>query len=298
MKAGAWVAFVALGIIWGVPYFFIKVALVELSPLVIAWSRLTLAAAILLPVAWRRGALATIARHKWAVLAFAIVEFVVPFSAISIGEQWIASSVAGMLLAMVPLSIALISRFFGLHEKLGPARLAGLLLGLAGVALLVGFGSVRGPQGWLGVGCMILATLGYALGPLIVQRHLSGVDSLGPVAASLAVASGLLLVPALLSWPARWPSARVTGAIVFLGIVCTAAAVLLMFRLIRLAGAARTSVITYINPAVATLLGVLVLHEPLGISGLVAFGMILAGSWLATRALAPARASVPGDRVR
>jgi drug/metabolite transporter (DMT)-like permease len=199
---------------------------------------------------------------------------------------------------MVPLSIALISRYFGLHERLGPARLAGLLLGLAGVALLVGFGSVRGPQGWLGVGCMILATLGYALGPLIVQRHLSGVDSLGPVAASLAVASGLLLLPALLSWPPRWPSARVAGAIVFLGIVCTAAAVLLMFRLIRLAGAARTSVITYINPAVATLLGVLVLHEPLGVSGLVAFGMILAGSWLATRALAPARASAPGDRVR
>jgi drug/metabolite transporter (DMT)-like permease len=283
MTAAAWVTFVALGIIWGLPYFFIKVALVELDPVFIVWSRLTLAAAILLPIAWRRGALAALRGHWLAVLAFALIEFVVPFCAITIGEQWIDSSVTGMLIALVPLSMAVIARFFGLHERLGMTRFTGLIVGLAGVALLLGFGTVRGALGWLGVGCMILATLGYAIGPLVVQRHLQGVDSYGPVAASLGAASVLMLAPALYVWPAQLPSSHTLLAILFLGVVCTALAMLLMFFLIRSAGAARATVITYINPAVATLLGVLVLREPLGWSGFAAFALILFGSWLATR---------------
>ena len=114
MSAPAWLAFVALGVIWGLPYFFIKIALQELAPLVVAWGRLLLAALILLPIAWQRGALRTISAHWGAIIAFALVEFVVPFSAISLGERWISSSVAGILIAMVPLSVALISHFFGL----------------------------------------------------------------------------------------------------------------------------------------------------------------------------------------
>jgi drug/metabolite transporter (DMT)-like permease len=283
MFAGAWGAFIALGIIWGLPYFFIKIALVELSPLVIVWARLTLAALVLLPIAWRRGALIAIREHKLAVLAFAVVEFVIPFSAITIGEQWIDSSVTGMLIAMVPLSIAVIARFFGLHEALGATRLTGLFAGLAGVALLLGLGSVRGPMGWAGVACMLLATFGYAIGPLIVQRYLKGVDPYGPVAASIAVASVLLLPFAVSNWPQHTPSARVIGAVALLGLLCTALASLLLFYLIGRAGAARASVITYINPAVATLLGVIVLHEPLGWSGIAGFALILLGSWLATR---------------
>jgi drug/metabolite transporter (DMT)-like permease len=286
MTAASWGVFAALGMLWGMPYFFIKVALVELHPLFIVWSRLTLAAAVLLPIAWRRGALGALRDHWMAVLAFALIEFVIPFCAITIGEQWIDSSVTGMLIALVPLSMAVIARFFGLHERMGMTRFAGLVIGLAGVALLLGFGSVRGALGWLGVGCMVIATLGYAIGPLIVQRHLHGVDSSGAVAASLAAASLLMLPPALLAWPSQVPSPLVVGAIAFLGMACTAVAMLLMFYLIRSAGASRAAVITYINPAVATLLGVIVLQESLRLSGYAAFALILLGSWLATRGAA------------
>jgi drug/metabolite transporter (DMT)-like permease len=286
-----WMAFVALGIIWGLPYFFIKIAVQEVPPVLLAFSRVTLAALILLPIAWRRGALRSLGAHKTAIIAFALVEFAIPFCVISLGERWISSSVTGILIAMVPLSIALIQRFFGVQESLGMWRVLGLVVGFIGVAALLGSGSISGPLGWAGVACMLLATIGYAVGPLIIQRHLSGLDSIGPLAASLLVASAVLFVPAMMDLPSSMPSTPALASIAVLGIVCTAVAMLLMFYLVQHAGASRATVITYINPVVATLLGVWVLHEHLGVGGIIAFSLILLGSWLATRGPAPAAAN-------
>ena len=281
-----WIAFAALGIIWGLPYYFIKVALQEVPPLMLAFSRLLLASLILLPIAWRRGALRGLWSHKTAIAAFALLEFAIPFSVISIGERWISSSVTGILIAMVPLSIAVIQRSFGIHESLGGWRITGLVVGFLGVAVLLGAGSIDGVLGWLGVGCMVVAIIGYAIGPLIIQRHLSGLDSIGPLAASLVVATLILCVPAMLQLPMPIPSWRAVASIAILGIICTAVAMLLMFYLVKHAGASRAAVITYINPAVAALLGVMVLREHLGAGGVVAFTLILLGSWLATRSAA------------
>jgi len=278
-----WTAFAALGIIWGLPYFFIKVALQEVSPVILAFSRVVLATVILMPIAWRRGALRALAKHKAAIVAFGLVEFAIPFTLISLGERWISSSVTGILIAMVPLAVALMQRCFGIRDALGAWRIGGLMIGFAGVAALLGSGSISGPLGWAGAGCMLLATVCYAAGPLIIQRHLHGLDSIGPLAASLLVASLILAVPAAAQFPSSLPSVRVLVSIAVLGIACTAIAMLLMFYLVRHAGASRASVITYINPAVATLLGVMVLNEHLGLGGFSAFALILLGSWLATR---------------
>jgi drug/metabolite transporter (DMT)-like permease len=288
LSARAWLAFATLGVTWGLPYFFIKLAVRELSPFDVAWGRITLAALVLLPIAWRRGALRSLAAHKTAVVAFALVEFAVPFSTISMGERWIPSSVAAILIATVPLTIALIARFFGVHERLGAVRLAGMAVGLAGVIALVGFGAFSGLLAWAGVGCVLVATLGYSVGPLIIQRHLHAVDSIGPVAGSLSIASLLLLVPAMLTLPRHMPSAVALSSVAILGLVCTALSMLVMFHLVKSAGAARASIITYINPAVAALLGVALLDERLGVGGMVGFALILLGSWLATRGRAPA----------
>jgi drug/metabolite transporter (DMT)-like permease len=289
-----WAAFAALGILWGLPYFFIKVAVQEVSPFALAFCRVALATVILMPIAWRRGALRSLAKHKVAIAAFGLVEFAIPFSLISLGERWITSSVTGILIAMVPLSIALIQRFFGIREALGAWRIAGLVVGFIGVAALLGTGPISGVLGWAGVGCMLVSTLCYAVGPLIIQRHLHGLDSIGPLAASLGVASAILLIPAAFEIPSSLPSANALESIAVLGIVCTAVAMLLMFYLVRHAGASRASVITYINPVVATLLGVLVLDEHLGIGGFIAFALILLGSWLATRG-AVTRSSSPRE---
>lgn len=279
--------FAALCVIWGVPYFFIKVALTEVPPLGVAWARIALGAMVLLPVAWHRGSLRGLGLHKRPVLAYAFAELVIPFALISVGEQWVSSSLAGILIATVPMMVILLSPLFGVRERLSVRRLCGLVIGLVGVVTLLGLDAVDGVLGWVGVACIVLATLGYAIATLIVQRHLAGADELGAVATSLGIATIVLLPTTLWSLPARVPSLLVLTSLVVLGVVCSALALWLFVYLIAQIGAARAAVITYVNPAVAALLGVMVLHEPFGPGAVLGLALILLGSWLATHSVNP-----------
>jgi drug/metabolite transporter (DMT)-like permease len=274
--------FAALCVIWGLPYFFIKLAVAELPPVIVAWGRITLGAAVLLPIAWRRGGLRGLGHHKIAVLAFAVIELVIPFSMLSVGEQWVSSSLTGILIATVPLMVLILSPLFGIREPLGARRLVGLVIGLAGVVVLLGLDAVSGMLGWIGVGCIMVATLCYACGALIIQRFFKDADGQGVVAASLGVAAVVLLPGAIYWAPDHVPSLRALTYIAILGAVCSAIALSLFFWLIAHLGAARTAVVTYINPAVAALLGVLVLHESFGKGGVLGLALILLGSWLGT----------------
>jgi drug/metabolite transporter (DMT)-like permease len=271
-----------LCLVWGIPYFFIKLALTDLSPACVAWSRITLGAAVLVPVAWHRGVLLPTLRHKGAIIAFAFAELVGPFSLISAGERWISSSLAGVLIATVPLAVVIIAPAFGVKEQMSARRLFGLVVGLVGVVVLLGVDTIAGPQQWMGVACLAVAVIGYAVGPLVVQRYLSDVDELGALAASLIVASIVLLPAAMLTAPQTMPSPLALTSIAILGLICTALALLLYFYLINAAGAARASVVAYISPAIAALLGVLVLHEHFGIGIAAGLAIILFGSWLGT----------------
>jgi drug/metabolite transporter (DMT)-like permease len=279
--------FVALCLIWGLPYFFIKLALTGLPPAGVAWGRIALGAAILLPVAWKRGTLSGLARHKGAVCAFAFAELIGPFVLIALGERWVSSSFAGILIATVPLIVVAISPLFGVHERLSARRLGGLVIGFLGVVTLLGLDVVQGPSWWAGVACVGIATIGYALGSLIVQRHLSGVDELAAVAASLAIATVVLLPAAAFTVPHVIPTPLVLVSLLVLGVICTALGLWLYFFLIAEIGAARAAVITYVNPAVAALLGVLILHESFGLGSALGLVLILLGSWLATQRRAP-----------
>jgi len=293
--AASWrigLTFAALCVIWGLPYFFIKLALTGLPPIGVAWGRIALGAAILLPIAWKRGTLSDLARHKGAVCAFAFAELIGPFFLISLGERWVSSSFTGILIATVPLIVITLAPLFGVHERLSGRRLAGLAVGFIGVVTLLGLDVVQGPLWWAGVACVVIATVGYALGSLIVQRHLSGVDELAAVAASLGVATVVLLPAAAWSVPRAVPAPLVLVSLLVLGVVCTALALWLYFFLIAQIGAARAAVITYVNPAVAALLGVMVLHESFGLGSAAGLGLILLGSWLATQRRQPEPAEV------
>jgi drug/metabolite transporter (DMT)-like permease len=278
----SWLAFGALGVVWGLPYFFIKLALVDISPLGVAWGRIALGAAILLPIAWKRGGLRSLADHKGALVAYAFAELIGPFPLISMGESWISSSLAGILVATLPMILIVLSPVFGIREPLGMRRLGGLAIGFLGVVVLLGVGSVHGLKAWAGVGCLLLATLGYALASIIVQKHLTNIDEMGAVAVSLAIAAVVLFPAALWSAPEHLPALVSLASIGVLGVVCTALALQLYFYLIQRAGAARASVITYINPAVAAVLGVGILHEPFGAAGAAGLALILLGSWMST----------------
>jgi drug/metabolite transporter (DMT)-like permease len=283
------VLFAILCVFWGIPYFFIKLALVDVSPVCVAWGRITLGALVLLPVAWHRGALLPALRHKGAIVAFAIAELVFPFSLIAVAERWLTSSMTGVLVATVPLTVVVIAPLFGIHEALSARRLGGLVIGFAGVIVLLGFDTIAGSAEWLAVACLILAIIGYAAGPLVVQRHLAGVDEIGALAVSLAVASLVLLPVAVATMPQTMPSALSLASIGILGIICTASALLLYFYVIHAAGAARASVVAYISPAIAAILGVVVLHERFGIGLAAGLVLILLGSALGSSG--PARSA-------
>lgn len=282
MSPRAWVAFVAVSVIWGVPYLFIKVAVQEASPMFVAWSRITIAMVLVLPVAWRLGAFRGL-RGRWAaVVAYAAFEIAIPFALIPFGEQHVSSSLAAILISGVPLGVALLALRFAPGERVTLRRGIGLLIGLTGVVTLMGIDVAGRLEELFGAACVLGATLCYAAAPIVVKRSLSDLDPLGTVAAGLTISTLALTPFAILTWPATMPSASTWVALLVLGVLCTAVGLLLYFFLITEAGPSRASIITYLNPAVAVVLGVTVLGEsvtPLLGAELL---LILAGSWLAT----------------
>src|SRR3954452_17233131 len=278
----AWIAFAAVSVLWGIPYFLIKVAVEDTSPLFVAWSRIAIGALVLTPIAWRVGAFSGV-RERWRWVAlFAVIELVIPFTVIPVGEQYISSSLTAILIAAVPLTVALLSIRFNPSERVTGIRLAGLFVGLAGVIALVGVDVAGEPKELLGAGCMVVATIGYAAGPMVIRTKMSDLHPMGPVAASLIIATLLLLPAGLISAPGSAPDADVVASIMVLGVACTAIALAVMFFLVADAGPSKASIITYVNPVIAVTLGVAFLDESLGAASIAGLLLILAGSYLAT----------------
>jgi drug/metabolite transporter (DMT)-like permease len=290
MSRRGWLLFVTMGLIWGVPYLLIKVAVDELSPASLVFLRTGVAALLLLPLAAARGQLRPLVPHWRAVLAFTAAELAVPWLLLASAEQRLSSSLSGLLIAAVPLVGALLGWLAG-SERLGPRQLLGLLVGLAGVAALVGL-DVRGGDGWA-LAQLAGVVIGYALGPFILARYLAELPGLGVTAASLALTALGYLPVAAVQLPRHWPPAKVISSVLVLAVLCTAVAFLVFFELIAEVGPVRATVITYVNPAVAVTLGVLLLNEPFTAGIGVGFVLVLAGSVLATRRSTPARPATP-----
>jgi drug/metabolite transporter (DMT)-like permease len=281
-----WIMFAAMSMIWGVPYLLIKIADGGVSVPVLVLARVSIGAALLLPVALRRRHLAAL-RPVWGWLVlFAFVEVIFPWFVLSEAERSISSSLSGLLIASVPIIVAILGLAIRSGDRLSRVRWAGLLIGLAGVMLLAGpklIGSGATNSSARSVGEVMFVALCYACGPLIANKKLGDVPSLPMTAACLVLASVIYAPLAALQWPTAVPSAKVLLSLAGLAIICTAAAFIIFFRLIAEVGPARASVITYVNPAVAVTLGVLVLGEHVTPLMLGAFATILVGSVLATR---------------
>jgi len=278
MTKRAWLLFIALGVLWGMPYLLIRIAVSAVDPLVVAGSRTLLGALLLLPIAWHRKVLlAGFRKWQW-LLAYTLLEINIPWLLLGHAETRLNSSTAGLLLAVVPLFAALIVTRLG-HESLEPRRLLGLGIGFAGVALLVGmdihFSDLPA------VAATMVVALCYAIGPIVVDRKLKDVPAIGVVTASLIVATLLYAPFAPMVWPEHIP-ASAAWSVVGLGVLCTATAFLVFFALIAEAGPARATVITYVNPAVAIVLGAVVLSEPLTLGMVIGFPLVIVGSVLGT----------------
>jgi drug/metabolite transporter (DMT)-like permease len=282
-----WWLFGAMCVLWGIPYLLIKVAVDELSPPVLVLARTAIGALVLLPIAAARGYLRPLLPYWRWVLAFTVLEIAGPWLLLSDAERYLTSSLTGLLVAAVPIVAALASLALGEEDRLDRTRVLGLVVGMAGVATLLGLdlgGEVRAA---LEIG---LVVIGYGTAPLIVSRKLADVPALGVIAASLGI-TGIGYAPfAAASWPSRMPSGEVIISLVVLALACTVLAFVLFFALIAEAGPNRALVITFVNPAVALLLGIALLDEPFTAGAAIGFPLILLGCVLATR---KSRARVP-----
>jgi len=283
MSNRAWIYFGIVSFLWGIPYLFIRIAVDEgVPPAFLAWVRVVLGALVLLGIVWRAGLLGSL-RGKWRLLApYALVEIVVPFPLIGFGERDVSSSVAAILIAAVPLIVALLALRYDPSERVSGLRLVGLLVGLAGVVALVGIDIAGSTDELIGAGLIGIAAVGYAAGPMWLARYLSGMDSRALMAGALTLAAIPLTPLAAADLPDGALSADAIWSLLVLGVLCTAAAFAFFGALVIEIGAGRALVITYVAPVVAVAAGVIALDERLGPGSVVGLFLILIGSWLAT----------------
>lgn len=289
MTARGWALFVALAVLWGIPYLFIKIAVETLSPGVVVWGRVAIGAAILLPIVLARKDLRRLTKQDWTWIGvFAIVEIALPFGALTYAEIRLSSSTTAILIAAVPIVAAVVGWRIGIDDRVTASRAIGLVIGVVGVATLVGI-DIRGDD-WISVAALGITVTGYALGPIIVATKLSRAPALTVITMALLI-NAVIYAP--IAWYTRPPGsvpAEAWWSVILLGVLCTAAAFIVFFALIAEAGPSRTTVITFIAPAVALALGVVILAEPITWGIVVGFPLVILGSYLATRKAPPVEA--------
>lgn len=283
----SWTLLIVLAAIWGASYMLIKIGGRDLSPPAIAFGRIALGAAVLVPVALRGGALRDL-RGLWpTIVVVAIAQVAAPFLLIALGEEEISSSLAGILVASAPIFTAVLAFFFDAEERSEGGRLAGVAAGFAGLVLLLGVDvGGSGPE-LLGGLAVVLAGLGYAIAGLVAKRRLAGVPPLGVAAIVLAVSTLLSLPAAALTLPDEAPGLGPLAAIAALGVLGTGIAFAIFYELIATVGPARTFLVTYMAPVFAVAYGVLLLDEDFGVVTLAGLLLILAGSYVAAEGRLP-----------
>ena len=272
--------FILMSVVWGLPYMLIKVAVHHLSPAMVVEGRTAIGAAILLPLAIRQGQIRPVLRAWRPLLVYTVAELAIPWYLLSDAEKHLPSSLSGLLIAAVPLIGVVLAAATGHRDRIPRRGLLGLVIGLIGVGALLGLDV--GSSGLGSVGEVGIVAVGYAIGPLVVSGHLDQVSSVALAAVSLLLVATVYLPVAVWQHPTRVPPGTVVAAVVALGVLCTALAFVAFFELIKEIGSTRATIITYLNPAVAVVLGVAVLGEQFTLGTGVGFVLILAGSWLST----------------
>ncbi|MEY4425087.1 MAG: hypothetical protein RJB56_714 [Actinomycetota bacterium] len=278
--------FIAAGLAWGVPYLFIRIAVEDFSTPTIVFSRVVVGAIVLVPLAIHRKSLIPALKAWPWVLAFAVIEMVGPWWLLTEAERQINSGLAGLLIATVPFFGLLIAYFFqGDKSVAHPKTIGGLLVGFVGVFLLVGIDSFTHGVSLPHVGMIVLAAVGYAIAPAIAAAKMKNVPTIGVIALSMVMVAVVYAVPALSALPAEiaaGPSLESWLSLVGLGVICSAFAFVVFFALFKEIGSGRATMITYVNMAVAIVLGVVLLGEPVTTGMLIGFPMVLIGAYFAT----------------
>ena len=279
--------FLIAGTAWGMPYLFIRIAVEDFSTWTIVFTRVIIGAAVLIPIAVYRKALLPALKAWKYVLAYAALEMIGPWFLITEAERVINSGLAGLLVATVPFFGLLIGIFYQKDKSLKhPKTLAGLAIGFAGIILLVGIDTIAGHVSLPHVFMIILAAIGYSVAPVIVATKIPNVSGVAVNGLAMAIVAVVYAIPSVLALPgeiAAAPPVESWLSLLGLGVICSAIAFVAFFRLIKEIGSARATLVTYMNMAVAVLLGIILLSEPITPGILIGMPLVLIGSVLATR---------------
>jgi len=281
MDRRSWILVFVVGAIWGASYLFIEIGIRDMSPPVVAWARVALGAAVLVPFAWYRGVLRVPGASVGLITFLAATQVAVPFVLIGEGQEEITSSLSGILVASTPLWTALLAVWLDPSERSEGVQLWGVFAGLLGVGLLLGV-DLRGTSAEvIGGTLVLLASLGYATGGLVTRLKLPGAPGAG-VAAWVTLTATILLTPlAIADIPSEAPGLGSIAAVVALGVIGTGVAFAIFFELMTTIGPARTWTVTYLAPGFAVAYGAILLDEPISVATVAGLALILAGSYLA-----------------
>jgi drug/metabolite transporter (DMT)-like permease len=282
-----WILMWALALVWGASYLFIKVGLEAVEPVFLVWIRLALAGLVLLPLAVKAGALAGLGEVKGPIALLALIQVAAPFLLITFGEVHIASSLTGILVASAPIFTALLGMAGFGAERVSGWNLAGVLVGLAGVAMLFGVDLTGSSAALLGGLMVLLGSFGYAVGAIYLRKRLGHLKPIGLAAASMSTGAAMLTVPALFFLPSTVPPLDSAASIVALGVLGTGVAFGLFYKLIAEVGAAKSSVVAYLAPGFSLAYGASLLGEPVTVGAAGGLALILAGSWTAAEGKPP-----------
>ncbi len=283
MSRRGWILFFTVGLLWGIPYLLIKVAVEELSAPTIVFSRVVIGSLILIPIAIHRGSLKGALSNMRHVFPYALAEMVGPWILITAAEQKITSGLAGLLVATVPIWSTILASLNGDKTVWQHKRLLGMLIGFIGIVLVVGIESVTGNNSFVAIAMILFASSLYAYAVIRVQKKIPHVDGISINGVAMVITALVYLPFVIANHPATMPSAKVLASVTALGLFPTAMAFILFFILIKEIGPARGSLVTYLNTAFAILLGVILLGEPLTLGIALGLPLVLIGSYFASR---------------
>lgn len=283
MTRKSWVHFGIVGFLWGIPYLLMKVAVADIPPPLIVAGRTFIGAAILIPIAIKKNTFKDAIKGIKYVAPYAVLEMVGPWILITNAEKEISSGLAGLLVATVPIFSTIFSSLRGDHSVWQPKRIFGLIVGFVGIVALVGIESITGSSNPKAIAMVILASIMYAYAVLMITTNLPGVDGIAINGLAMVMTSMLYTPIAIAMWPSNHVSINAIAALVALGVFSTAIAFMLFFIVIVEIGPARGSLTTYVNTAIAVVLGILILGEPITLGIIVGLPMVVLGSYLASR---------------
>jgi drug/metabolite transporter (DMT)-like permease len=283
MSRRNWFLFFFVGFIWGIPYLLIKVAVDELSPPIIVFSRVAIGSAILIPLAIKRGSLKPAISAWRYVVPYALGEMIIPWILITAAEQKMTSGLAGLLVATVPIWATILASFHGDKTVWHHKRLFGILVGFIGIVLVVGIESFSGRHSIVAISMILIAAIGYAWAVTMINAKIPHIEPISINAVAMFFTAIVYLPLVALTFPEHLPSGKVITSILALGLFPTALAFILFFQLIREIGTARGSLVTYLNTAFAVVLGVVILKEPFTLGITIGLPLVLIGSYFAGR---------------